>query len=104
MKDSEQLDYLRILHRSDCQQEEVALIVERFIISLYKGNLKKSIDNLNDLRYELYIRSICKTKLTLDFDLATLPPTSCAAKKHAFCVFHTLQQWKGVYLDPCKWG
>ena len=32
-------EYLLDLHRSDCQPEHVATIVERFIISLYKGNL-----------------------------------------------------------------
>ena len=103
MNDCEHFDYLRTLNRCDCSKEEVASIVEKFIIALYKGKLK-NIEKLNDLRYELYIRLISKTKLTSDFDLATLPPTSCAAKQHAFRAFHTLQQWKGVYLDPCEWG
>ena len=90
MNDCEHFDYLRTLNRSDCSKKEVASILERFIIDLYKGKLKNT-ENLDYLRYELYIRLVSKTKLTSDFDLAVLPPTSCAAEQHAFRVFHTLQ-------------
>ena len=104
IKDCKKFDYLRRLNCFDYPQDKVASIIERFMINLYKGNIKKDIGNLNILHKELYVRLLSKTKLTSDFDLAILPPTSCAAKQHAFRAFHTLQQWKGVHLDPCEWG
>ena len=38
------------------------------------------------------------------FDLATLPPTSAAARQNSFRVYHQVQQWRGVALDPIDWG
>ena len=50
------------------------------------------------------MKIIGNSKLTSDFDLASLPPTSCVTREHSFRVYHTLQQWEGNILDPCKWG
>ena len=101
-KDCSSFQYLKDLHHADCQPDEVASIVERFIITLYKGALKKQTPSLDALRYELYVKIIGNSKLTSDFDLASLPPTSSCAREHSFCVYHTLQQWKGNILDSCK--
>ena len=32
------------------------------------------------------------------------PPTIAAAKYHSYRVFHQVQAWKGVNLDPKDWG
>ena len=37
------------------------------------------------------------------FDLSALPPKSAAARQHSLCVYHQVQQWKGMLLDPTKW-
>ena len=70
----------------------------------HKGALKKETPSLDALRYEFYVEIIGSSKLTSDFDLASLPPRSCAGREHSSRMYHTLQQWKGNILDPCKWG
>ena len=61
-------------------------------------------DNLDVKRHQLYLRTIAKQKVCKKFDLATLPPTSAAARQHSFRVYHQVQQWRGVALNPTDWG
>ena len=62
------------------------------------------IDHLDVKRHQLYLRTIAKQKLCAKFDLATLPPTSAAARQNSFQVFNQVQQWRGVALNPIDWG
>ena len=50
-KDISSFQYLK---DPDCQPDKVAQIVERFLISLYRGSITKKVSNLDALRYELY--------------------------------------------------
>ncbi|KAG1696477.1 Proprotein convertase subtilisin/kexin type 7 [Nymphon striatum] len=36
--------------------------------------------------------------------LASLPPTSAAAKKHSYRTYRTVQEWMGNTLPPIEWG
>ena len=47
---------------------------------------------------------LAKQKLCAKFDLATLPPTSAAARQNSFRVSNQIQQWRDVALDPFYWG
>ena len=88
----------------DLDQETVTEIIENFLVKLYKGSLKTRSTTLNELRYDLYLKTIGKSKLTVDFELKNLPPTSGAARQHALRAYHSIQQWKGVSLNPLDWG
>ena len=55
-KDISSLQYLKDLERPDCQPDEVAQIVERFLSALYRGSITKEVSNLDALRYELYVK------------------------------------------------
>ena len=74
---------------------------EQFLLILYNSQKYSSLD---ESRLFLYNRDIAKTKLTSTFKLATLPPTSSAARQHLLRVYHQVQQWLGNELDPLKWG
>ncbi|KAG1680456.1 Angiotensin-converting enzyme [Nymphon striatum] len=44
------------------------------------------------------------TKENEQIVLASLPPTSAAAKKHSYRNYHTVQEWMGNTLPPIEWG
>ena len=79
----------------------VAAAGEAFLCVVYGGKID---DNLDVKRHQLYLRTIAKQKVCAKFDLATLPPTSAAARQHSFRVYHQVQQWRGVALNPTDWG
>ena len=56
------------------------------------------------MRYTIYKRLVAKQPVYAKFDLANLPPTSCAAREHSLRVFHQVQQWRGIQLPPTDWG
>ena len=84
-----------IINHADCQPDEIASILKDSSSPYTKELLRKKPH---------YVKIIGNSKLTSDIDLSSFPPTSCAAREHSFRVYHTLQQWKGNILDPCKWG
>ena len=51
-----------------------------------------------------YKRAINRSSLTSSFDLASLPPTSYAAKQHSYRTYYTIQEWMGNALPPTEWG
>ena len=104
-QDPENFEYLIQLIRNDLTADEVAGIGERMIITMYKGKLKLDTHSLDELRYQLYVRSVGNAKLSSTFQLKTLPPTSAAARQHSLRAYITIQQWGGnTALDPCDWG
>lgn len=60
----------------------LAVIGERFFISLYGGN--KDDNSLDSLRYKRYAKSVTKST----FNLSSLPPTQDTARFHSFRVYH----------------
>ena len=55
-------------------------------------------------RYYAYTRAIAKKSVKDSFNLATLPPTSAAAKQHILRTYLQVQQWIGNELEPTDWG
>ncbi|CAG9769581.1 unnamed protein product [Ceutorhynchus assimilis] len=69
---------------------------ERFLLALYGCGDER---NLNNVRYRFYQRIGTKQSVTTTFDVATLPPTSAAAKQHLYRVYH-----QGNRLPEAEWG
>jgi len=63
-------------------KESVAKAGEKFIMMLYESG-KNSEPSLDDLRCRIYARTLAKKSVTSNFELASLPPTSAAARQHS---------------------
>lgn len=74
---------------------------ESFFLKLYGAS---SCESLDQFRYIAYKKAISRTSLSSTFQLATLPPTSAAAKQHSFRTYLTVQEWMGRPLQPTDWG
>lgn len=59
------------------------------------------MQSINELRYIMFTKSVVKNKAV---NLATLPPTSDAAKQHFFRVYYQIQQWLSSKISPEFWG
>ena len=60
--------------------------------------------SLDAFRYYAYTHAIAKKSVKNSFNLATLPPTSAAAKQHITRTYLQVQQWTGNELEPTDWG
>ena len=49
-------------------------------------------------------KQLQKNKLSIFFQLASLPPTSAAAEQHSYRVYLQVQELLGNCLDPTNWG
>lgn len=38
------------------------------------------------------------------FNLRSLPPTRDGAKQHTYRVYHQIQKWGDIHLEPTEWG
>ena len=74
---------------------------EKFLLALYGGTRFTSID---EFRYYSYKRNIAGKSVGAKFTLASLPPTSAAARQHSLRTFLQVQQWLGNELSPTEWG
>ena len=92
---------VQVFNDPQASKNAVAAAGEAFLCVVYGGKID---DNLDVKRHQLYLRTIAKQKVCAKFDLATLPPTSAAARQHSFRVYHQVQQWRGVALNPTDWG
>lgn len=72
-----------------------------FFLSLYGS---KNMQNLDNLRYQMYLMTIAKQPVQGEFKLAILPPTEAAARQHSLRVYHQVLQWYGFGKNPLKWG
>lgn len=100
-KNDELRTRVNIFNNSKSSPEEVVSAGEAFLISMYQPASGKTLD---DMRYTSYKRLIAKQPVYAKFDLAILPPTSCAAREHSLRVFHQVQLWRGNQLPPTDWG
>src|SRR6218665_2043304 len=80
---------------------EVKTAGETFILKLY---LAKNSPSLDESRLIAYKRAIGRSSLSSTFQLASLPPTSAAAKQHSFRTYLAVQEWMGNTLPPTDWG
>ena len=91
-------EQMKIFNQKDATRNAIKYAGEKFILKWY-GSKSKS---LNELRYFMYNRIIAKKKLSTFFQLASLPPTSTAAKQHSYRVYLQGQERLGNCLDPTK--
>jgi hypothetical protein len=85
----------------DSSKKAIAISGERFLLKLYGATEEKS---LNDLRYSLYVKATAKLSLTSKFVLASLPPTTAAAKEHSLRVYLQVQRWLGTQHEATDFG
>ena len=85
------------------KKEEIVGAGEMFLLKLYGS---KSATTLDRLRYLNYNQKLKNAKITSEFLLESLPPTSAATKQHSLRVYHAVQQSLGVYINPldCGWA
>lgn len=74
---------------------------ETFLLKLYGASNFQSLDKYRHIAYK---RAIGHSSLSSSFQLASLPPTSAAAKQHSYRTYHTVQEWMGNTLLPTEWG
>ena len=87
--------------KSGCTHDEVKQAGEDFILQLYGAS---NYSSLNEYRHVSYKRAIARSSLSSEFNLASLPPTSAAAKQHSYRTYLAVQEWMGNSLNPTEWG
>ena len=92
---------VQVFNDEQASSDDVAAAGEAFLCVVHG---RKTGDNLDAKRHQLYLRTIAKQKVCAKFDLATLPPTSAAARQHSFMVYYQVQQWHGVELQVADRG
>ena len=95
------IEDLRIFTEVNVQKQQIASAGERFVINLYDGRKNKTIDNV---RHNIYNRTIQKSSLSTTFKLESLPPTSAALMHHSSRAYHAVQQALGNTLPAEEWG
>ena len=90
-----------VFNMPNATKEELVSAGEKFLLHLYGG---ADFSSLDSFRYYAYTRAIAKKPANETLNLATLPPTSDAAKQHIFRTYLQVQQWLGNELDPTDWG
>lgn len=93
---------LDIFKRPDATHDDIARAGEMFLLKMYCATARST--TLDKLRFILYLKKM-KTSLST-FDLHSLPPTSSAAKFHAYRAYFAVQEWLGNpgQLEPINWG
>ncbi|KAJ8870794.1 hypothetical protein PR048_027093 [Dryococelus australis] len=86
VKDPLVAEVVKVFKDSNATQEMVAAAGERFVVSLcgYSGTNKSAF------RYSS--------------NIAALPPSAAAARKHSLRVNHQVQRWLGVEKNAKEWG
>ncbi|KAG1696479.1 Proprotein convertase subtilisin/kexin type 7 [Nymphon striatum] len=74
---------------------------ETFVQKLYGASNFESLDKYRHIACK---RAIGHCSPSSSFQLASLPPTSAAAKKHSYRTYRTVQEWMGNTLPPIEWG
>lgn len=100
-RDEELQRKVTVFNDSSSSSEDIAEAGEAFLCVLYGG---KWTDKLNTMRHKLYVKTVAKQRISGNFKLASLPPTSDAARQHSFRVFLQVQEWRNVKLKPSEWG
>jgi len=94
-------EIVQVFNSPNATQDAIAAAGEKFFLQLYG---LPDAGTLNKARYVMYKRIISRQPFYSKFDLASLPPTTDAARLHSFRVYHQVQAWRGVDLTPMEWG
>ncbi|KAJ8868332.1 hypothetical protein PR048_029848 [Dryococelus australis] len=88
-----------ILYDPTSTPDAVAQAGEEMSLTMYQA--PPSERDLNNRRYNSFVKSSTKIKA----NLASLPPTIGAAKRHSFTVYSPTQQWLlNDSFNPACWG
>ena len=98
---NKEYDLLNTFINAENTHQQVQQRGESFLLKLYGAS---SCASLNKFRYIGYKKAISRTSLSSSFQLATLPPTSAAAKQHSYRTYLTIQERMGRPLQPTAWG
>ena len=79
-----------IFYDKNAFQTDIAKVGEKVILALYGA--PKKIISLDDLRYRRFLQA-SKRSLQSQVNMASLPPTSSAAREHSYRVYYQLQLW-----------
>lgn len=90
---------LQVFKNEHASADEVADAGEKFLLALY-GSKDKENNGLDKYRYQCFLKAVTKSK----FNLASLPPTSAAARQHSLRTYHQVQQWYGCSKKAEEWG
>lgn len=90
-------DHAEKFYDPEADPDSIADAGEQVMISLYKG---RNVNTLDNLRAIAFGQSISKSK----FNLASMPPTTAAARQHSFRVYHQVQHWLGNGKLAESWG
>ena len=91
---------LHICNQSDPDYAAVAQAGEALVTDMYDVMSFKSLDHARFFRLK---QITARNKTSTVTNLALLPPTSGAARMHAFGVYLQVQLWYGRDMDPLKW-
>ena len=80
--------------------EEIAEAGEKFLLALYGGSTSISLDALRVMTF----KKKNARKSSSAFQIASLPPTSAAARQHSFRTYCQVQQWLENDINPTAWG
>jgi hypothetical protein len=95
-------DVVNVFNDPTSSPDSVYSAGEHFLLALYGA--PKSTTSLNDHRHKRFMKAVANCPVQNQMQLAALPPTSAAAKEHSFRVYHQVQQWLGVELEPTQLG
>ena len=87
---------------SSSTPDAVALAGEEFLLALY--GVTSTTLSLNTHRHHCFMKAVATCPIHTQMQLATLPPTSAAAREHSWRVYHQVQSWLGNDPLPSDWG
>ena len=79
---------------------DLARAGEELMLSIYEN---KDHNSLDDLRYITFSKKVTSNTIHV-VEAKSLPPTSACTYQHTLRVFHQIQAWLGVDLDPITFG
>ena len=102
-KNSQMTSVVSVFNHKEATEEQIAEAGELFLLKLY-GSVSLQDTTLDVCRFTSYKRLNARLSLTSNFNLASLPPTSAAARQHSLRVFFQVQHWIENKLDPTTWS
>lgn len=91
-----------VFNNSCASHEQIGNAGEIFVLNLYDES--GMYNDLDELRYFTYKQTIANQSVSMNFQLASLPPTSDAVRQHSYRAYLQVQSWLGNNLSPCDWG
>ena len=93
--------HMNMFVQDSSSHDDIAHAGEMFFLALYDA---QKFSTLNKYRPIAYKRGVAKTSLSGRFQLASIPPTSAAARQHCYRVYLQIQEWMGHNMPPTEWG